>query len=212
MPSNVSIANKASTKLGADRIMSLSDNTVVARAYNAVFNDIVIEELRRNTWKFALKRDSVLALVDSPEWGYQYQYPLPADYVRMVAIGEYQVRSFYKQQAPWSIEGNAILTNLAAPLKIRYIHKELNPAVFDPLFAEVVACKLAMETAITITGSNSKREQLMQEYAMAVTQATQVDAVEMEPDYLPNGNWLDSREDDGYYGSGEPWQAYPSGV
>lgn len=214
MASKVSIANRALTKLGAERILLLSDDIKEARTLNSMYDDVRDAELRRHRWKFAIKRTALMALVEAPAWGYSLKYPLPADYLALVQVNEFYVRSGTKGAAAWSVEGKEILTNMQAPLKVRYIGQITDPTLFDPLFVEVLACKLALEACETLTQSSTKYEMVAKAYEFAVREAVRQDAIENPPDELPDGSWLDARESDGgfAYASGAPWSAYPSGV
>lgn len=215
MASIVSIANRALTKLGEDRILLLTDDTKPARTMNSMFADVRDAELRRHRWKFAIKRGSLLALTEVPEWGYLYQYPLPADFLGLVQVGERYVRASDKSVAPWSVEGRRILTSLAAPLRIRYTARIEDPTLYDPLFVEVLACKLAYEAAETLTQSGAKLEAAGKAYTFALSEAVRQDAIENPPDELPQGSWLDARGADGEsykYSIENGWTAYPSGV
>lgn len=212
MASEVSIVNRALTKLGADRILLLSDDTQQARVMNSMYADVRDAEIRRHHWKFAIKRTSLPALADAPAWGYQFQYPLPADFLALVQVNDVYARSCKKGQAPWSVEGGNILTDLQAPLKVRYVARITNPGLFDPLFVEALACKLEWEAAETLTQSSSKKSAAQEEYKFALSEAKRMDAMENPPDMLPDGGWLDSRMDGSRLGSGDAWQAFPSGV
>lgn len=213
MASKVSIANRALTKLGEDRILLLSDDTKPARTMNSMFDDVCDAELRRHRWKFAIKRDALVALAAAPAWGYAFQYPLPADFLGLVQVGERYVRASDKSAAPWSVEGRKILTSMAAPLRIRYTARVDDPTLYDPLFVEVLACKLALEACETLTQSGTKQQAAEQAYKFALSEAVRQDAIENPPDELLQGSWLDARALDGYgVASGDEWAAYPSGV
>ena len=213
MASKVSIANRALTKLGADRVLLLSDDTQQARVMNSMFDDVRDAELRRFDWNFAIKRAALPALAAAPAWGYQFQYPLPSDYLRLVQVGEIYVRSARKGAAAWAVESGMILTDQSAPLRIRYVHRTDNPGLYDPLFVEVLACKLALEACEPLTQSASKKQNAMEEYRFAINEAVRQDAIENPPDDLPLGSWLDSRDDGSRFAySSEGWAALPSGV
>jgi len=212
--SKVSIANRALTKLGEERILLLSDDTKPARTLNAMFDDVRDAELRRHRWRFAIARTSLSALVEAPAWGYTRQFPLPSDYLSLVQVGEVYVRASSKGQASWSVEGGRILTNMEAPLKIRYVARVDNYGLYDPLFVEVLACKLALESCETLTQSNTKYQSVAEAYTFAVREAVRQSAIENPPDELPDGSWLDSRGPGGGtvgVDSGEAWQSFPRG-
>lgn len=191
MASKVSIANRALTKLGADRILLLSDDSQQARVLNSMFDDVRDAELARNHWKFAIRRTSLPALVDAPAWGYQFQYPLPPDYLAMVQINEIYCRT--GMRAPWSVESGSILTDFEAPLLLRYVSRVENTGLYHALFVEALACKLAMEACEALTQSSSKKQAATQEYEFALSEARRQDAIENPPDELPGGSWLDAR-------------------
>ena len=209
MASKVSIANRALTKLGDQRILLLSDDNNAARTLNSMFDDVRDAEIRRCRWKFAIKRDQLVALVTAPSWGFKYQYPLPSDFLGLVQVGEFYVRTGRAGKTPWSVEGGNILTDFEAPLKMRYMARIDNPALYDPLFVEVLACKLALEACEALTQSSGKKQAASEEYKFAMSEAVRQDAIENPPDELPQGSWLDSRQDGYGYSSGDAWSAYP---
>lgn len=215
MSSEVQIYNRALVKLGADRILSPEDDTPPARVIKSMYDQVRDAELRRYRWKFAIKRAELLALVAAPVWGYSFQYPLPDDYLGLIQVGDVYVRALRQQNARWSVEAGAIHTNYQAPLKIRYTARIEDAGVYDPLFVEVLACKLALEACETLTQSAGKYQSAAQAYEFAMSEAIRMDSIENPPDELAEGPWLDSRNAgvSGIYGmdSGEPWQAYPRG-
>jgi hypothetical protein len=195
MASDVTIANRALTKLGADRILLLSDETQAARVINSMFYDVRDAEIRRYTWKFSIKRTSLPALVEAPAWGYQYQYPLPDDYLGLVQVNEFYSRP-RDRKAPWSIEGGRLLCDFEAPLNVRYKARIENAALFDALFVEVFACKLAMEACEALTQSSTKHDAAAQAYKFALSEAARQDALENPPEEFPWGSFLDAKEAD----------------
>lgn len=212
MASKVSIANRALAKLGEDRILLLTDDNKAARTLNQMFDDVLDAELRKSRWKFSIARDSLSALVAAPAWGYSYQYPLPSDFIGLVQVNDTYVRSGTSQQAMWSVEAGHILTNLVAPLKVRYVQRVTNPGLFDPLFVETLACKLAMEACETLTQSETKFTRVAEQYKQSLMEARRQDAIENPPDELPQGSWLDSRGYAAGYATNADGGIYPSGV
>lgn len=200
MPSStIDIANRALTKLGSARILSLTDDTKAGRVMNSMFAQVRDAELRRNYWNFALKRASLVALSEAPEWGYAYQYPLPADFLTLVQVGETYVRPNTKDKGNWHIEstdtgGRVIVTDMAAPLRIRYVKRVENSGFFDPLFVEVLAARLAFEACESLTQSGPKKQAASEEYKGALSEAARCNAIENPPDEFPRGSWLDARE------------------
>lgn len=210
MASQVSIANRALSKLGDDRILQLTDNTKSARTILNMFDDVRDAELRRYRWKFCIKRVGLLALSQPPAFGYARQFPLPDDYLGMVQVGAFMVPATVNKLAkPYSIEAGVVLTNFEAPLYIRYQSRVTNTGLFDPLFVELLACKLAMEACETLTQSGTKYDRCAEQYKFALSEAMRADAIELCPDVLPDGSWIESRGEDYAYAAGTGWQSYP---
>ncbi|HEY6026401.1 MAG TPA: hypothetical protein VIV09_05825 [Pseudolabrys sp.] len=188
------IANRALAKLGEAPLLAMTDNTKAGRTMNAMFDAVRDAELRRCRWKFAVKRDQLTALAAAPAWGYLYAYPLPADFLAIVQVNDYYLHPLAKNAGLWSVEGGQILTDIAPLLKVRYTARIDNAGLFDPLFCEALACKLAYEACEAITQSGSKKQLLGQDYKDALLEAARVDAIENPPVDLPDFSWLDSRE------------------
>lgn len=193
--SSTQIANLALTKLGEpNALLTLTDDTNAGRVMNRLYPMVRDAELRRNRWKFAIKRSQLTALAAAPDWGFAYQYPLPDDFLAVLQVNDFHARNVPGQRAMWSVESGNLLTDIIAPLKFRYVWRVENSGLFDPLFCEAFACKLAFEACEQLTQSATKKQGLRQDYRDALIEAARVDAIENPPDALPWGSWLDSRE------------------
>lgn len=199
MASSVDIANSALTKLGEDRIMSLTDNVKAAREINAVFELRRDKLLRTYAWNFAMKRASLPALDDGPAWGYTYAYQKPSDCLRFVQVNDYFcIPSLVNYAAgvdsePYRIEGQTIATDFAAPLKVRYIRRVSNSGEFDACFIEAFAADLAFECCEAITQSNTKKESLREDRRNAILDAIRSNAIELPPQDVQDDAWIMSR-------------------
>lgn len=199
MASSVDIANSALTKLGEARITSLTDDVKAAREINAIFELRRDALLRAFNWNFAMKRAQLSASADAPSWGYTLQYQLPADCLRMIQVGEYYVipgLSDYiggTDTELFKIEGRTIVTDLSAPLKVRYTQKVTNTGLFDALFVEVFASDLAMQTAWALTQSNSKKQDAREDKRVALLEAIRANAIELPPQAIQDDSWIMSR-------------------
>ena len=198
MASRVEIANRALTKVGEARIMSLDDDVEAARVISALWDVVRDAELRSRNWNFSVKREALAALSAAPSWGFAVQYQLPSDCLRVVQVGEFfpgPSMSDYRNrnESMWQIEGGKILTDYEAPLKIRYVARIEDTGSWDALFVEVFACRLAVEICERITQSNTKRELAWNEYGDAIKSAVRADAIENPPEPLPDDSWMLSR-------------------
>lgn len=198
MPSQVDIANRALTKLGEARIMSLSDDVEAARAVSSLWDIVRDNELRARTWNFSVKRTSLAALNSTPSFGFEYEFQLPSDCLRVLMIGEYYPGpslTDYRNspEAEWQIEGRKILTDYAAPLYIRYVASITDTGSWDAMFVEAFASKLAVELAERLTQSSTKRDFAWREYETALRMAVRADAIENPPEPLADDAWILSR-------------------
>lgn len=198
MASVIQSANRALTKLGSGRVASLDDDTKAARSIKSCFDDIRDDELRAHRWQFAMKRMTLPALVDKPLFGFEYQYALPADFLRLDMINDQYapvVMDNYigRETQEFMIEGNLILTNIAAPLKLRYIARVEDPNQWDVNFREAFASRLAMEICEDLTQSETKFQRAASDYKRAITQAIRTNSIEKPPSTPPDNTWIVSR-------------------
>lgn len=185
--STVQLANRALQKLGAKRIESLAQDHPNARTMNAAFDLVRDQELRRNTWSFAIKRGSIAADGGAPTWGDYNQYSLPNDFIRLLRDDE------TGQAVDWKVEGLFIVTKDAAPLGIRYVARIEDPNFWDSLFIDAFTAKLALETCQEVTQSTSKQNALAAAYSQALKDALRIGAVEKAPVEAPEDAWLTAR-------------------
>lgn len=198
MASNVDIANAALTKIGAARILTLTDNTKSAREVNSMFTRIRDSELRKHLWRFSIKRAQLAAQVTAPLFGFLYAYRPPTDNLRLVQVGDYYPaadlsNAVVTDESEYSFENGLILCDYAAPLNVRYVAAIDDPTVYDANFVEVFACALAVQLAEPITQAMSKREAALAEYKMALRDALRANAIEVVPTTVADDTFIVSR-------------------
>lgn len=189
MSSNVSVCNSALSKLGADRIVSLTDNSGNARACNAAYERVRDRLLRRHPWNFAIRRAQLAASSTPPTFTRSARYPLPADFLRLLPPDpEENLNSL-----DWQIENGAIVTNDGAPLNVRYVARITDPNEMDSLFLELWATDLAFDICEEVTGSNAKKESLRLDSKQLVAEARKVNAFENVAGAPPTDVFLTAR-------------------
>lgn len=204
MASEVEIANRALSKLGEARITSLDDNTKPARAMKARFALLRDAELTAYAWRFAVTRTTLAAAVDVPDWGYSRIFPRPVDDLRPLKVNgayvdyrtlgvQYETSGFISDATAYQIIGGDIQTNLSAPLEYEYIRREENTGLWDALFVEAVACRLAVDAAEELTQSTAKTEVVMRQYNEAISTARRVNALYSPPRRKPMGSFMQAR-------------------
>lgn len=203
MASQVEIANLALSILGASRITSLTDNNKSARAISANYEILRRAELRKNYWSFAMKRTQLAALTEAPSWGFGTAFGMPTDFIRLVQAGDVYFspsQSDYNtgDSSLYALEtmsdgSPAIVCDLGAPLKIRYVYDVSDPGLFDPLFAVAFAAQLAYTACEEITNSSQKQELAQQRYEQAKLDAIRAGAIERPPVAIADDSWMVAR-------------------
>lgn len=189
MASVVEICNRALQKLGAKRIVSLTDDSTNARACNVAYEAVRDAELRSHPWNFAVKRASLAADSVSPAFGPAYAYTLPSDYLGLRENDE----ANNSLDNDWEIEGLKILTDDTAPLDIRYTYRVTDPNIMDPLFREALATSMAIELCEEITQSNTKKTELKDDYQQIIRKARRANAIERRAQVPPEDTWVTVR-------------------
>lgn len=189
MASEVGIANRALQKLGAKRIVSLTEDSRNGRAINASFDELRDAELRAHTWTFATKRAQLAASATAPLFGKARSFPLPSDFLRKLNLDPQENLNSDDQQ----LEGRNIITNDSAPLDLRYVYRVEDPNEMDVLFREALASRIAMELAEEITQSNSKKEAAEFDYKRAISEAKRTNAIERIAQQPPEDTWVTVR-------------------
>ena len=198
MSSEVEIVNAALTLLGEGRIASLADDVKAAREATAVFSIRRDALLAGYTWSFAKTRAQLSALVDAPPFGFTLKYQLPSDCLRIVMVGDYYTGldlTDYRGSPTeeFMVEGREILTDLGAPLNLRYIKRVTDTSQFSSNFTAAFAADLAEVLAEPLTQSESKRERASAVLRREISMAVRANAIELPPSKLADDEWLIAR-------------------
>lgn len=168
MPSKTEIANLALAKFREGRIASIESTTdPVAVVMNDQYDHALQVVLEEHRWNFAGKRATLSKLATAPAFGWDHQYQLPGDLLRIRDVNgeDGQASSRY-----YEIEGEALLTN-DDTVEITYTASVVDTGLFTPSFTEALAFKLAASTCARITGDDSLALQLEKQYEVALSKA-----------------------------------------
>lgn len=183
--SQVSIANSALVKVGADRISSLSEDTRAAILINAIFEQIRDQVLRDHPWNFAMTRAALAPNATEPAFEYDYTYDLPNDCLRVYRT--------FPDTIDYVVEGRTILTDEAETLYVQYIYRHEDPSAWSADFAEAFAWKLASEVAYPLTQSLALAGTCREEYKRVLAEARSIDGSEGILRGLQADVWTDAR-------------------
>ena len=170
----VTIANLAASALGEDdQLSSPDDDTHLSRSVRAVWDVERQAAIRDHTWNFAMRRQSLAAAIQSEQdpYPYAFAYRLPSESLRLVEVLGLN-RQDYQQEGPF------IITDSAAPLRVRFLTDVAEPARWDALFVKTFAMRLAWQIADRITGDVNRVQMAERKYRAALSEAKRVDARE----------------------------------
>ena len=185
MASEVQICNLALTKIGEDQISSLTDNSKAARLCNLHYEPLRDAVLRGHLWNFAIKRVILALSTNTPAFDYAYQHALPVDYLRAFDVNLISA-------AEWKIENGFLLSD-SDEVTLKYIARITDPDLFDVLFRDCLAARIAAELAQPITDDKKLTEQMFSIYNGKIAEARSMDAMEGTPENITADAWLDSR-------------------
>lgn len=191
MPSLTEVANLALAMVGDERIVSLdTDTSKEAKLCLEFLPQVRNEALALHPWNFAKRRASLAASPEAPAFQWSAQYQVPANCLRVLAIQSDDPHE------PWEREGDLILCNLAAPLRIQYVSRHEDTGAWSPLFVRLVAAMLAERLCIPLSASQGQRAQIAQELDDARRLARQIDAAEgtPNPQYAPADAFIWARQ------------------
>ena len=174
MATKVSISNLALTILGADRITAMEDNNENARRLTAVYDYCLEDVLRAHPWNFAIKRQQLAELTTEPAFGYDNEFQLPSDCLRVIEVndGTNIITKFL-------IEGRKLLTDDDSVF-IKFIQKMTDPNEYTSQFIMVLSARLAAELAYAITNNKANAELIMQIYMDRLQKTKETDAQESD--------------------------------
>jgi hypothetical protein len=158
----VTVCNAALSRLGEARIVDLNADAKVSRACLLNFPLARDEVLRAHWWNFATERAALTELSTTPYFGYDHQYQLPVDCLRVIEVNG--VSSVGHPLDQWEIEGQKLLSD-EETVQIRYIKRITDLNLFDSLALEALIVLLASKLAPAIQGgSTSKATEMLEAY------------------------------------------------
>jgi len=194
MASEVDICNSALNMLGANNIISLTEDSKNARLMNQRYTSVRDSIFRSHSWNCLIKRVQLSADTETPTHEYAKQYTLPSDSLRVLKIGGHHNGSSSDLDAgqKFKIEGRKLLTDETTVFLI-YIAKITDPNEYDTLLIETISAKLASELCYSITASTSLAGQMIQLYDEKLREARHVDATEGTAENLDASSFINSR-------------------
>ena len=170
------IANLALNYIGEPPIMDLGDkDNMTARVINLLYKPTFRQVARDHEWNCLKRRVEAAKLAVNPVFGYEFQYQLPSDFIRMLRLNGRDIKDVTDA---FEIEGLRLLTD-ADKAKIQYIADIDDTTQYDDLLIDAFAVLLAAKAATQIRQDEAKGDSLMQTYLkVALPRARKVDGNE----------------------------------
>lgn len=184
--SDVNICNMALLQLGKERIISLSDSNARAEACSEFYEATRDSLIRAFPWDFAKVRATLSPLSTAPEWGYGYKYLLPPSPKCLRVL---TVNGDRDAGVTWRREGKYLLTD-EDTVQLLYLGQITDPTLFDPLFYQLLAKRMAAEMAYTLTKSQPKADGALALYEAAEIEAFNAGSMESSLDDVDEANDL----------------------
>ena len=104
-----------------------------------------------HNWNCAMSRVQLAEDTSSPAFGWDNQFPLPADCVRPLELfRQSSSERFIRESVEWVVEGRNILTNYDT-VYLKYIKYLTDPNTMDELFIRTLYTQLAIKLAYPLT-------------------------------------------------------------
>ncbi len=187
MTDSTEICNLGLAKIGEDTILNLSENSRAGRACNLIYEPMRRALLRAHNWNFSIKRVELAIKVGIPDYGFGFQFQLPADFLKLVGTSwdEYLNVKF-------KVEGKTIVTD-ESTFSITYVTDFVDANGFDSLFSEALATRIAAELAIILVNNADLKIVMMNEYDTKFGEAKSNDAQDNMTDEFITSTWVNSR-------------------
>lgn len=186
---SVDICNGALLRLGESFITSLSDGTPNAERCKNRYDIARRSVLRSHPWKRLRKRAQLARSGTKPAFQWSYQYPLPADCLRVFLVTDNDGNTLME----YEFETNAILTDEEA-IYLKYVRDEVDVSLLDDLMNDCVSAKLALDLAYQISGDKSLIDRLSREYRVMLAEAKSIDSKEDYQKTIDATDWIDAQQ------------------
>lgn len=184
---NIEICSNALVLIGDKPISTFaSDQGPRADVASNLFNNIRDATLRMHPWNSSRKRVSLAPLADAPAFEWSYQMQLPADFIRLVSIGETGENIFYE------IEDGKILTD-ETEIKLKYIYRNEVVSSYDALLTQALIAHCAWAFAYPLAKSQALRDGMEKYLQQTLQQARTINGQEKLSETLGDEGLFRSR-------------------
>jgi hypothetical protein len=196
MTDRLSIYNGALRKLKERELASLTENREPRRLLDSVWDSGAIEAcLEAGQWSFATRRLALFSSPSvSPQFGFQYAFELPEDYIRLVGIS--RSAGYHEPMNRYEFSGGFVFSSLE-PMYIAYVSGDdlfgRDFSLWPQSFVNFVEWHFAAEIAPKLTASEQLIERVNKDREKAKQEAMSLDSQRGPSKQLPHGSWTRAR-------------------
>ncbi|WP_337038631.1 MULTISPECIES: hypothetical protein [Pseudescherichia] len=199
MPSVIGICNLALSYIGNSRtINSLTEKSKEAGACDLHFEGCRDAVLADFDWNFATKR---VALADignpPPDWQFAYQYPTDCLRITEIMVPGHRyptaaMRIQYEVGSDAGGTGKLVYTDQPAAW-LKYVSRVTDVNMFDPIFVEALAWRLAAAINMQLTGDASLGNNALNMYSVVIRSAGTHSMNESQEPAAPESEFTNAR-------------------
>ena len=189
--SDIDNASNALQMIGAGSISSFDDPGAGAAVAKALYEPLLTAMLTDTYWRFAMKKQSLNRLSQTPNNEFKYAYQIPTDSLKVERV---YPRIFYK------IYRDLIYTD-ASTIDIDYVYRP-ETSLIPSYFTLAFTYKLASEFALSVTDDVAKNGLYEQKFREAQGKAFTADAQQNPQTPIQDHPFTDVRNGGTPYGGG----------
>ena len=167
MASDIDIASNALQMIGANSISSFTETGGDAAVANALYEPIVLDILTSTYWRFAMKKQSLNKLSQTPLNEFNNAFQIPTDNLKIERV---EPRCFYKRFQ------DKIYSN-SSSIELDYLFR-VDTSAWPSYFVLLVTYKLASEFALSVTDNEQKNALYEGKYNLQIGKAYAADAMQ----------------------------------
>lgn len=182
--SQISIANSALVKVGAERISSIDEDNKRAKIIKSIWDESRDAALRAHPWHFAKKRVVLFPVSTPPAWGYTYQFDEPNDCLKVLGVDPDTI--------DFILENSRILANCST-LNVQYTYRHTDWSKWDSMFAEAFSWQIASTIAYALSQSATLSQLCDKKFDAVLAEARSANGSEGVLKGIEADTWTSSR-------------------
>lgn len=157
--------------------------------------------LSMHTWNFAIKRSQLTASSTSPTYGWDYAFPLPGDFIRLIAANPVDDDdSLIDYRLEFQSSDDRVIVTNSSTMYIRYVFDLQDVNIMPPEFRDLLALRLTRDFALALQKTVSNAEYGDLAFRRKLARAKAQDGVQDFPEKMAEGSWTTERHRDMSWG------------